>query len=181
MQLPLQLSVRNTTLGEAAEALVRRCVEKLELFYARIIGCRVMIEVPQRFPAGAPIVYNVRVDITVPGEEIVINRQPHPELVTAIQEAFDAAGRRLEDYARRQRGDVKNREAPSRGVVTQLFPYEGYGFLRTDDGLEVYFHRHSVLDAAFDRLEIGSVVRFVEETGIKGPQASTVALAGTSH
>ena len=68
-----------------------------------------------------------------------------------------------------------------RGVVTQLFPYEGYGFLETEDGLEVYFHRHSVLDAAFDRLEIGSVVRFVEETGIKGPQASTVALAGTSH
>jgi cold shock CspA family protein/ribosome-associated translation inhibitor RaiA len=181
MQLPLRLSVRNTTLGEAGEALVRRSVEKLELFYDRITACHVVVEVPQRFPAGGSIVYNVRVDITVPGEEIVIKRQPHPELATAIQEAFDAAGRRLQDYARRQRGDVKGRAMLGRGVVTQLFPYEGYGFLETADGLEVYFHRHSVLDAAFDRLEIGSVVRFVEEAGIKGPQASTVALAGTSH
>jgi hypothetical protein len=57
---------------------------------------------------GTPIVYNVHVDIRVPGEEIVIKRQAHPELHTAIQEAFDAAGRRLQDYARRIRGDVKH-------------------------------------------------------------------------
>jgi cold shock CspA family protein len=69
----------------------------------------------------------------------------------------------------------------SQGTVTQLFPFEGYGFLTTDDGRQVYFHRHSVLDEAFERLEVGGVVRFVEEPGDKGPQASTVALAGRSH
>ncbi len=182
MQMPLQIAVRNTDLSDVAEALIRRYVGKLETFYDRITACRVMVEVPQRYPAGGPIVYNVRIDVTVPGEEIVIRRQPHAELETAIQEAFDAAGRRIQDYARRQRrGEAKRRATPNRGVVTQLFPYEGYGFLQTDDGREVYFHRHSVLDEAFDRLEVGSAVRFEEEEGIKGRQASTVALAGTSH
>lgn len=181
MQTPLQIAVRNVEDSETARALVRKCVEKLEVFYDRITSCRVMIEVPQRFPAGTPIAYNVRVDIRVPREEIVIKRQAHPELHTAIQEAFDAAGRRLQDYARRARGDVKRPAPMSRAIVTQLFPLEGYGFLQTDDGRDVYFHRHSVLDEAFERLEVGSVVRFVEEAGDKGPQASTVALAGMGH
>jgi cold shock CspA family protein/ribosome-associated translation inhibitor RaiA len=181
MQTPLQVSVRNLPFSDAARALVQKYVDKLELFYDRITSCRVMIDVPQHFPAGEPMVYNVRVDIRVPGDEIVIKRQPHPELETAIQDAFDAAGRRLQDYARRQRGDIKRPASTGRGIVTQLFPYEGYGFLRTDDGREVYFHQHSVLDGAFEQLEIGSAVRFAEESGAKGPQASTVALAGASH
>lgn len=181
MQTSLQIAVRNVEDSETARALVRKCVDKLEVFYNRITSCRVMIEVPQRFPAGTPIAYNVRVDIRVPREEIVIKRQAHPELHTAIQEAFDAAGRRLQDYARRARGDVKRSAPMSRAIVTQLFPFDGYGFLQTDDGREVYFHRHSVLDEAFERLEVGSVVRFVEEVGDRGPQASSVALAGASH
>jgi cold shock CspA family protein/ribosome-associated translation inhibitor RaiA len=174
MQTPVQITERNVEDSDAARTLVHKCVEKLEVFYGRITSCRVMIE-------GTPMAYNVHVDIRVPGEEIVIKRQAHPELHTAIQEAFDAAGRRLQDYARRIRGDVKRSAAMSRGIVTQLFPFGGYGFLQTDDGREVYFHRHSVLDEAFERLEVGSVVRFVEEVGDKGPQASSVALAGASH
>jgi ribosome-associated translation inhibitor RaiA len=101
MQTPLQISVRSVEDSAAARELVRKCVEKLEVFYGRITSCRVMIE-------GTPTVYNVHVDIRVPEEEIVIKRQAHPELHTAIQEAFDAAGRRLQDYARRIRGDVKH-------------------------------------------------------------------------
>jgi cold shock CspA family protein/ribosome-associated translation inhibitor RaiA len=181
MQTPPQISVRNVEDSDAARELVQKCVQKLELFYSRIISCRVMIDVPQRFAAGTPVAYNVRVDIRVPGEEIVIRRQAHPDLHTAIQDAFDAAGRRLEDYARRARGDVKRPAAMRMGTVSQLFPYEGYGFLTTCDGREIYFHRHSVLDAAFERLDVGSQVRFVEEAGREGPQASTVALAGASR
>jgi cold shock CspA family protein/ribosome-associated translation inhibitor RaiA len=181
MQTPLQISVRNVDDSDAARALVQKCVAKLEVFYSRIISCRVVVDAPQRFPAGTPVGYNVHVDIRVPGEEIVVRRQAHPELHTAIQEAFDAAGRRLQDYARRIRGDIKQSVTMSRGTVTQLFPFEGYGFLTSDDGREIYFHRHSVLDAAFEQLDVGSVVRFVEEVGVKGPQASTVTLAGISH
>ena len=178
MQTPLQIAARDLEIDDATRRLVERYVKKLEVFYPRITSCHVMIEVPQRFPAGAPIAYNVRVDLRVPGEEIVVKRQAHEELETAIQNAFDAAGRRLQDYARRKRGDVKQPAELQRGTVTQLFPLEDYGFLTTDDGREIYFHRHSVLDEAYDRLDVGTVVRFAEEMGVQGPQASTVALAG---
>jgi cold shock CspA family protein len=62
--------------------------------------------------------------------------------------------------------------------VTKLSSHEGYGFLTTPEGEEIYFHRNSVLNDAFERLAIGTRVRFVEEAGEQGPQASTVAIVG---
>lgn len=108
MKMPLQISARGVELGSATEALVRQYAEKLERYHDRITGIRVMVEVPQR-QMGEPIVYNVRFDITVPGGELVVKRQAHPELHTAIQRAYEAARRRLQDAVRRQRGDVKAR------------------------------------------------------------------------
>jgi cold shock CspA family protein len=56
-----------------------------------------------------------------------------------------------------------------------LFREEGYGFLTSEDGHEIYFDRRSVLNDAFDRLQEGAEVRYAEEAGERGPQASTVA------
>jgi ribosome-associated translation inhibitor RaiA len=106
MQLPLQISTRGVELGSATEALIRQHAEKLDRYYDRIVGMRVMVEVSQR-QMGEPITHDVRIDLTVPGGEVVVTHQAHPELRTAIQRGFDAARRRLQDYARRQRGDVK--------------------------------------------------------------------------
>jgi ribosomal subunit interface protein len=108
MKLPLQITVRGVEVGGATETLIRQYAEKLNRYYDRIMSMRVMVEVPQR-QMGEPIVHNVHIDITVPGGEVVVKRQAHPELHTAIQRAFEAARRRLQDYARRQRGDVKAR------------------------------------------------------------------------
>lgn len=108
MQLPLQIAARGVDLGSETEALIRQSALKLDRYYDRIMGTRVMVEVPQR-QMGEPIVHSIHIDITVPGGEVVVKRQAHPELQTAIQRAFDAARRRLQDYARRQRGDVKVR------------------------------------------------------------------------
>jgi len=115
MQLPLQIAVRNTTISDDVKAVIRDYASKLEQFYPRMTGCRVLVEVPQRHRVGTPLMYNVRLDLTVPGAEIVINRQPRGDVLTAVQDAFDAAARRLQDFARRQRGDVKQhvRPAPS--------------------------------------------------------------------
>ena len=112
MKLPLQIATRGVELGSATETLIRQHAEKLDRYYERIMGIRVMVEVPQR-QMGEPIVHNVHIDITVPGGEVVVKRQAHAELHTAIQRAFDAARRRLQDYARRQRGDVKARAGRS--------------------------------------------------------------------
>jgi cold shock CspA family protein len=169
---------------------------KLEEFYPRIMGCRVMLERASRHHRWGNL-YHVRIDLTVPGGELVVRRQPslharlqqigggklpkhlevsspHKELRQAIDDAFKAMGRRLQDYARRQRQDVKSHEPAPRAKVCKLLPAAGYGFLETPGGREIYFHRNSVLHDGFDRLKIGTVVTFVEEEGEKGPQASTV-------
>lgn len=177
MLLPLQIAARKCKLSPTDETLIRRQARKLDSFYDRIVACRVVVETPHRRQRQG-ISYNVRIDLTMPGGEFVVRRQPEREMKTAIQEAFDAAQRRLEDYARVQRGAVKTLERQPRARVARLFPYEGYGFLTTDDEREIYFHKNSVLRGAFDRLTEGCQVRFTEEAGEQGPQASSVAMVG---
>jgi cold shock CspA family protein len=101
----------------------------------------------------------------------------HKKPQRAILDAFSEMRRRLQDYARKQLGSVKTTAEPlMSATVASLFPQEDHGFLMTSDGRQVYFHRGSVLNGHFDRLRVGSEVRFDEEEGEKGPQASTVHL-----
>ena len=169
------ITVRNVSLSEAAKSAILKKASKLDSFYDRITSCRVVVEVPHRHHSKG-LLYNVRIDMTVPGKELVVRREPHKDLYVAIRDAFDAARRQLKDFALRQRGDVKTHEAALHARVSKLFPKKGYGFIETPDGLEIYFHKNSVLNSGFDRLEIGIEVRFVQEPGEHGPQASTVSV-----
>jgi ribosomal subunit interface protein len=175
MMLPLQITVRNVSLSEAAEDNIRTRAARLDRYFDRIMSCRVVVEAPHRHHRKG-LRYNVRIDMTVPGEELVIKREPHEDLYVAIRDAFDAAKRQLESYVRRLRREVKTHETPPNALVSKLFPEEGYGFLETPDGREIYFHRNSVLNGGFDRIKVGTRVRFVEEQGVQGPQASTVEI-----
>lgn len=174
MQRPIKITSRDFNLSEAFEAEIREKSAALEEFYPRLSGCEVTVEAPalEHHRKGGP--FDVRIRLTVPGNELIVNRQPREELSQAIREAFDAAKRRLEDYAREQRGDVKTHEPEQRGKVARLF--SDNGFIETTDGREVYFHANSVLNRGFDQLSTGSEVRFVEEAGEQGPQASTVVI-----
>ncbi|MCL6502953.1 MAG: HPF/RaiA family ribosome-associated protein [Pirellulales bacterium] len=182
MKLPLQVSFRGMKRVAAIEAMVREKAARLDRFAQDIMSCRVVVE-----PAGKHHVhgnqYEVHIDITLPDEEIVITREPaehkeHRNIQTALRDAFDAARRRLEDFVRRRRLAVKTHTPLPHGRVTRLVPDEDYGILTTPDGREVYFHRASVLHNAFDKLQIGTEVAFVEELGDNGPQASTVRRVG---
>ena len=175
MNPSLQITVRNLDLPKAIEADIREKAEKLDKFYEQIMRCRVVVEVPHRH-RHTGILYNVRIDMTVPGAELIVERKPNEDIYAAVRDAFDAARRKLEDFARRQRGDVKHHEEIPHARISALFLDKGYGFLTTPDGREIYFHEHSVLNRDFKRLEIGTEVRFVEEEGEKGPQASTVTV-----
>jgi cold shock CspA family protein len=101
--------------------------------------------------------------------------------LVAIREAFAAAARQIEDVARDMRGQVKAHLAESHGRIASIFAGDGCGFIETADGREIYFHRNAVLNGGFARLSVGSEVRFVEENGEKGAQASTVRLVGKHH
>lgn len=197
MILPLQITFRNVASSEVVKEWIREEANKLDEFHGKITGCRVVVELPNRRRKAGNL-YHVRVDLTVPGGEVVVKRQPnlrrlagriqtkpakslevkapHKDLRQAINDAFGAMRRRLQDYSRRRRREVKIHTASPLARVARLFPREGYGFLETADGREVYFHRNSVLNNIFERLETGSVVAFTEEKGERGPQASTVKL-----
>lgn len=182
MQTQLQITFRGMPPTEPVGNHVRRQAEKLERFFDRITGCHVTIDTPHRHKRQGQQ-HRVLIELVVPGSDLVVERSPfvredEENLFASIDAAFDDAIRLLEDHVRRQRGDVKARANPTRhGRVTKLFSYEGYGFIDTMDGEEIYFHRNSVLHEGFPRLEVGSRVRFVEEDGELGPQASTVAVA----
>lgn len=198
MQLTPTITFRGVARTADLDAEVTARLHKLDTYYSRIMGCRVLVELVQRHhDAGNR--YHVRIDLTVPGEEIVVAHEAslhaaaqdvdleaamkadetdpqHKHARVAIRQAFDIARRRLQDYARRQRETVKTRATQARGKVSQLFPIDEYGYIEAEDGHEMYFQKSSVLNNAFDRLVVGSAVSFVEEPGEKGPQASTVKL-----
>lgn len=106
MQIPLQITVRDVEHSEALEARIRSKVEKLEEFFKHITSCRVVVEVPHKHHHQGKQ-FNVRIDIGVPGSEIVVNRDHAEDVYVALRDAFDASKRQLEDYARKIRGDVK--------------------------------------------------------------------------
>lgn len=180
MAIPLELVFRDITpYEEAVEAEVRKRAEKLERFFPLIVNCRVVVEKPHKHHKGGNI-YMVKIDLTVPEKKLVVSREhpmrkSHEDIFVAIRDAFDAARRQLEEYAEVERGDVKAHESVPTGRVSRLYPEEGYGFIEGFGGREIYFHRNSVLDG-FEALEVGAEVRFEEEEGEKGPQASTVKI-----
>jgi cold shock CspA family protein len=129
----------------------------------------------------------VRIDITAPHEEIGVVHEPpehdphYKDVNVAIRDAFGSAARKLEEYVRRQRKDVKRHGVAAHGRIGKLFPQERYGFIDTSDGREVYFHANSLIEGGFDDLTMGTEVSFAEESGDKGPQASTVQVHSRHH
>ena len=185
MQMPLQISFHGMEPSPAIEARIREKAAKLERFCNRIVGCRVTVEAPHRHHRRGKL-YNVRVDLSVPGKDVFVGssrplNHAHEDVYVAIRDAFNAAGRQLQDHVRKAQGAVKVHPVPSHGKVVQLF--SDYGFVELPDGQEVYFHKNSVIGEGFDKLDIGSEVRLVlaEGEGAKGAQASTVSLIGKHH
>ncbi|MBI5632636.1 MAG: ribosome-associated translation inhibitor RaiA [Nitrospirae bacterium] len=177
MKLSLQVTARNFELTDAIKAEITEKVEKLENFCDQIMKCRVVVDSPHRHSHDGKL-YNVNIDLKVPGSEIVVKREPNEDLYVAIRDSFNAAKRKIEEFMSQQRREVKFHEESPQGKIASLFLDKGYGFLTKLDGTEVYFHENSVLNKGFEKLKIGMKVRFAEELGAKGPQASSVTVLG---
>jgi ribosome-associated translation inhibitor RaiA len=132
MQLPVQITLRHVPFPDLIEPDVRRRAAKLDRYYDRIMSCRVLVERTHRHHVGGTH-FHVRIDLGVPGGEVIVSRASslhgtaqdidqererkqnevdpvHKHARVAVREAFDIARRRLQDYARRQRGSVKVHE-----------------------------------------------------------------------
>lgn len=180
MDVPLEIAFVNMDPSEFIEARVREKVDKLEKRFPRLVSCRVAVELPHRRHQKGNL-YHVRIDMSVPGKELVVSRAPgddmrHRDVYVAIEDAFQIADRQLSEFADQIRGDVKEHVGPLQGKIIRLFPTQDYGFIATTDGREIYFHRNSVVDGDFDDLERDQAVELVVANGESpiGPQASTV-------
>ncbi len=175
MQTPLQITIRDVPQSEAVEARIRQKAQKLEEFFGNITSCRVVLEVPHKHHHQGKQ-YNLRIDIGVPGHEIVVNRDHHEDVFVALRDGFDAAKRQLEEYARRSRRETKTHAPEHIGRVLRISAEEGIGFIAGPDGTEHYFHRDNVVSPSFDQLKEGDEVKFIEEIAGEGAQAKRVSI-----
>lgn len=185
MDFQTQISFHEVPHSKAAEARILGRISRLPRFCKNLISCRVVVEfLDRRHQQGN--LFQIRVAVRVPRQEIVVGangagKHADPNLYVAIRNTFDALERRLSEFSRQWPQLRRQRhEIPPEAKVLRLH-YEGddaYGFLETPEGREVYFHKNSVLNNHFDDLKVGSKVRFSEEIGEEGPQATSVKFSG---
>lgn len=109
MLIPLRIASRDRELSAAEKSAIEELSGRLEDFYARIVSCEVHVDGPGHHHRQGT--HRIRIILGVPSRTIVISRQKSGSFREALAEAFRAAGRRLEDHARRIRGDVKRHSA----------------------------------------------------------------------
>jgi len=187
MQVPVEIAFHNLESSDDAEATIHDHIARLERIYDRMIACRVRVD-QRNQNANGTIPPVVHIEISVPGrKDIVVAHEPShlqrkfqaPDLHNAINEAFRIAERqlaKLKDKMSDHGAAVMGHEAANefRGQVAELTPDEDFGFLMTKEGGLLYFHRNSLLTGAFDSLNRGDDVTYVETMGDTGPIASKV-------
>ena len=186
MQRPLEIHFRQMEPSPAIEARIRAKAAALERFSDRITGCRVIVEKEHRHHHKGNL-FRVRIEIDAPGKELAVTHagpkdHAHEDVQVAIRDAFNAAVRRLEDHVRERSGKVKIHPAALHGTVRMVDRDGGFGFVDTPEG-EVYFHRNSVVEGAFEDLEPGREVRLevAERESKQGWQATTLRPVGKHH
>jgi len=182
MSPPLEITFHNMDHSDAVEGRVREKVERLEKLDERLTNCRITIEAPHKSHRKGNS-YQVRILLDVPHGPIVVSHEPgdvhaHKDVYIAVRDAFHAAERQLKEHQQKLRGDIKTHDVPLQGRIAALSPMEDHGFITTNDGREIYFHRNAVVNASFDDLDVGQTVELVVFTGnsTMGPHASTVKL-----
>lgn len=186
MTIPVQITFRDLEPSAALRANIEKHVAKLERFSKTVLGCHVVVEPAEKHHHRGNH-YRLHVHLKVPGQDIQAGRRPAAEDRSAedpyvvVRDAFDAARRQLEDYERVRRHDVKTHAPAVHGRIVQIYKDADYGVIRTSEGRDIHFHRHSLPEGGFDSLVTGSEVRFSEAAGEEGPWASTVHIVGKHH
>src|SRR3990172_2364340 len=183
METPVEIDYPGAKPPAAIRQSVDSHVAALEKRFGRITACRVAVRPPTgRHHTGG--LFQISIHLALPnGRDVNISHlenddERFADASFAINDAFKRARRRLQDHVRRMQGHVKTHQPEPLGTVVRIDEAGGFGFLATPDGREIYFHRNSVLHDGFVNLKAGTRVTFFEEPGDKGPQASTVKIAG---
>jgi ribosomal subunit interface protein len=177
-----QIIFHDVARTEWVERYIATRVQRLERFAQGIVSVHTTLAREQRSHSTGNL-YRVTVEVRLPPQKDLAARKERTirdmgtQLRALIRSAFDALERQLKQTAEKRRYDVKSHDSEPRGLVSKLHP-EGYGFIRSFDNQELYFHRNSVLHGDFERLTVGTEVRYSAEEGDEGPQASSVQVVG---
>lgn len=171
--LPVQITIRDLPFSPALETNVRKRAEKLNRYCDRITSCRIVIEMMQKHKHQGKL-FNVRIDITIPGKEFATTRKVDEDVYVAIRESFNAIVRQLEEYSKKRHGRVKTHNGVMHGHVARIMPVEGYGFIEGVDGNEYYFSVTNVSYPNSQQLAIGDAVEYMVETLSEGRQAQHI-------
>ena len=121
MKQEVHIQFHGMEASEALEASARAHARKLDAFATDIMACRVVIDLEQKHKQqGRP--FGVRIDLTLPGHELVVNRVHHEDVYVALRDAFDDMRRQLQELVRQRRGDEKAHPVPLHGELARLRP-----------------------------------------------------------
>lgn len=182
MPIYTEVAFRDMEPSPAVEEMIRKKVEKLESTFTQVAACRVIIEAPHKHRIRGHL-FHVRIDLSAPQGELVSSRDiglnvAHEQLHVALKDAFSAVRKQLLKHKEKLRSDYHLADTLPKAIVRDIFHVDDYGILETTEGREIYFHRNSVVTGNFDKIATGDMLRYVEELGDKGPQASTVHVTG---
>lgn len=173
MQIPVQITLRDFDSCPVLETHIRQKANKLERYFDRISSCRVVVKMTQKHKHNGKL-YNVRIDVTVPGTELVVTHKEDQDVYIALRDAFDAINKQLANHAHRRNGHVKTHEVLMHGTIARLVANEGYGFIEGMDGNEYYFSITNVSFPKFNQLIIGDEVDYIPTALSNGLQAQHV-------
>jgi len=173
MQKPIQITIKNVDPSDQLNALIKEKANKLQQFNENIISCHITVEQTQRHKHQGKL-NNLRINISVPGKELIVTHNPNENIYVAVRDAFDDARRQLENYSQISHGGIKTHPNLLHGKIVRLF--EDFGFIEGTDGEEYYFNADNLVSSKFNKLKLGFSVRFIEAMGQEGLQAHHVSV-----
>jgi ribosomal subunit interface protein len=181
MNIPPEITFHDVDRSEWVESYIVERLQRLDKFAQGITRCHVTLSKEQASHNKGNR-YSVMVEVRMPPQhDLAVKKQKEirdmpAQLPAVINLAFGAIERQVKKTAALRRHEDKKltQGGQAYGMVERIFA-DGYGFIRTvEDDRQFYFHRNSVLHGDFERLSIGTEVRFSAEQGQEGPQASSV-------
>lgn len=175
--MELKIEAKNLDLRKSWQEKIEEERNKLIRHYANLVlHLRVTIEATPGYKEGG---YEVRLVATVPNDTVAVKRWGE-SVRSLLVEAFDVVGAQLKEIVKKKQNHKTAKlqgatlDSKASGVIRKIFPDEAYGFIITDDKLDVFFHANSLRDITMSDLAEGDEVLFAMEDGDKGPQATWV-------
>lgn len=183
MQEPLEVSFTHIDKTPELDALIEEKVQRLEKFCDNLISCHVSVSEPHAHQDSGSG-YRVRIEARIPPNQQIVAHEhsSHGDIrdtvETIIRRAFDATERQLKEHVERlregNRDTLDEEDAP--GIVTIIDKEKRFGIIKTITGRDIYFADKAVLHDDFDRIEVGTSVRYEDQPGDEGPRATTVEI-----